>query len=140
MAGQRQEPDGTVGIRAAKTVGETVGLFTDGHGRDAEARNGLRWGAESGVHPPWTCTTDRPYSRVGRSSPSSPTGSCPFSRARTGSEDPLPSGDGDGVTTDADPVVLDGDGQAATAGGCLERAEAATPEASGPQRAENGVS
>ena len=40
-------------------------------------------------------------------------------------EDPLPSGDGDGVTADADLVVLDGGGQAAAAEGSLQRAEAA---------------
>jgi hypothetical protein len=44
------------------------------------------------------------------------------------------------VTADVDLAVLDRDGQATTARGCLERAEAATAEASGPQRAEDGVS
>jgi hypothetical protein len=59
--------------------------------------------------------------------------------ARYGLEDPFPAGDGDGVTADVDLGVLDGDGQAAAAGGCLQRAEAAA-EASGPQRAGDGVS
>lgn len=53
--------------------------------------------------------------------------------------DPLPPGDGDGVTADVDPVVFDGDGQAATADGGLDCAEAAAGKSPGPQRAEDGV-
>ena len=57
----------------------------------------------------------------------------------TESGKPILPGDGDGVTADVDPVVLNRNGQAATARRCLERAEAATAEAPGPQWAEDGV-
>ena len=63
----------------------------------------------------------------------------PCARTRTGFRGPTPPGDGDGVTADVDPVVFDGDGQAATADGGLDRAEAAAGKSPGPQRAEDGV-
>jgi hypothetical protein len=43
------------------------------------------------------------------------------------------------VTADVDPVVFDGDGQAAAADGGLDCAEAAAGKSPGPQRAEDSV-